>query len=192
MVGSNTHFRDGLGIAHRSSGLQRPWGSAGNTGRYDTWGGTIGLEHHGGLLLSKVSSYSARRSGGRRQCAGGGGGNRVGPGREGLAWLGLGCGLPFRAGMKRAHRWPGRQTPLCVTNQIKSTSAAAHPCTDPPMCVFYRPRCRQGHTGPDLNPRVGPPPPSRLVKTSARATAANAQAPAWAPAADPTSAHSRP
>jgi hypothetical protein len=28
--------------------------------------------------------------------------------------------LPFRAGMKRAHREPGRHTPMCVTNQIKS------------------------------------------------------------------------
>jgi hypothetical protein len=37
-----THFRDGLGIAHSSLGLQRPWGSAGNTGRCDTWWGTIG------------------------------------------------------------------------------------------------------------------------------------------------------
>jgi hypothetical protein len=39
-----------------------------------------------------------------------------------LAWLGLGCRLLFRAGMKRAHREPGRHTPLCVTNQIKSAS----------------------------------------------------------------------
>jgi hypothetical protein len=45
--------------------------------------------------------------------------NHVGPSREGLAWLGLGCGLLFRAGMKRAHREPGRHTPMCVTNQIK-------------------------------------------------------------------------
>ncbi len=44
----------------------------------------------------------------------------VGPSREGLASLVLGCGLPFRAGMKRARREPGRHTPLCVTNQIKS------------------------------------------------------------------------
>jgi hypothetical protein len=42
----------------------------------------------------------------------------VEPGSGGLACLGLGCGLPFRAGMKRAHREPGRHTPLCVTNQI--------------------------------------------------------------------------
>ncbi len=49
----------------------------------------------------------------------GGGGHHVWPSRAGLAWLGLGCGLLFRAGMKRAHREPGRHTPLCVTNQIK-------------------------------------------------------------------------
>ncbi len=52
--------------------------------------------------------------------------NRVGPSREGLAWLGLGCGLLFRAGMRRAHREPGRNTPLCVTNQIKSNHLHAN------------------------------------------------------------------
>ncbi len=49
----------------------------------------------------------------------------LGLSREGLAGLGLGCGLPFRAGMKRAHREPGRHTPLCVTNQ-KSKPQALH------------------------------------------------------------------
>jgi hypothetical protein len=54
---------------------------------------------------------------------------RVRPSREGLAWLGLSyiimIGLLFRAGMKRAHREPGRHTPLCVANQINPCPAGA-------------------------------------------------------------------
>ncbi len=37
------------------------------------------------------------------------------------------------------------------------------------VCVFYRPRCRPGHMGSDLNPRVGPlppPPPSQNLSAS--------------------------
>jgi hypothetical protein len=50
------------------------------------------------------------------------GGGTIVLGRVGkaLAWLGLGCGL--RAGMKRAHRGPGRHTPLCVKRLINSVS----------------------------------------------------------------------
>jgi hypothetical protein len=52
---------------------------------------------------------------------------------KGLAWLGLGCRLPLRAGMKRAHREPGRHTRLCATNQTKSNHPRTpcphrHPC----------------------------------------------------------------
>ncbi len=48
----------------------------------------------------------------------------------------------FRAGMKRAHRWPGRHTSLCVTNQIESNSP--HPPPPPRHCV-----------GPGGGPRAG-------------------------------------
>ncbi len=34
--------------------------------------------------------------------------------------LGSGRRCILRAGMRRAHEWPGRHTPLCVANQIKS------------------------------------------------------------------------
>jgi hypothetical protein len=54
-----------------------------------------------------------RRAGGRD--------NHVGPCREGLAWLGLGCGLPFRAGMNWAHR--GRADTRRCALQIKSNVA---------------------------------------------------------------------
>ncbi len=55
LVGFNTHFRDGLGIENRSLGPQRPWGSAGNTGRCDMWGGTLGLEHKGRRYFQRLA-----------------------------------------------------------------------------------------------------------------------------------------
>jgi hypothetical protein len=69
------------------------------------------------LLKGKTAVVA---SGGRR---GELGGETIVLGQVGKAWSKLGCGQPFRAGMKRAHREPGRHTPLCVTNQIKSNCA---------------------------------------------------------------------
>ncbi len=84
-----------------------------------------------------------RRAGGRD--------NHVGPSREGLAWLGLGCGLLFRAGMKRAHREPGRHTPMCITNQIKSAACCARPRPHAiPPAPF--PPVSEWLTGPLQNP----------------------------------------
>jgi hypothetical protein len=61
-----------------------------------------------------------------------------------LASLGLGCGSTFSAGMKRVHEWPGRHTPLCVTNHTKSVDGHHTPPTPP---------------WPPLHPCPQPPPP---------------------------------
>jgi hypothetical protein len=74
-----------------------------------------------------------------------------------------GCGCILRAGMKRAHGWPSRQTPRCVADQIKSSprriaAPQGHrPAPRWPAPPAHAPSSSPPPHTPSLQPRPHPP-----------------------------------